>query len=259
VLSTPVASATAAGAAGAPDIPSVEPAAPIDIAGRWAMFHFEDPVGVQVTEDGVGNLMGFGCASGTPPLDAPELSPSYCGDVQGTVQENRAYFDFKFQGYDYIADTTVSADGQRMTGRFHGAVDWLTYPTAWLRVPDGDPGLLHSHSLDDPPSGGRYDLRLTDAAPGATEYVRDHVYSLSYYGGRLISDFGAFWYSEIAPPDADGAFAVGPVPMTDPALAISMVLHVTGTLISQVSAVTGSGHEYVFAATPTPVQPPSPR
>jgi len=247
-----------ASAAGAPDTPSSEPAlAPIDISGRWAMFHFEDPVGIQVTED-AGALTGRGCASGTPPGDAPRLSEQYCGDVQGTVKANRAYFDFTFLDADYIADTTVSVDGQRMTGRFHGAENWLSYPTAWLRVPDGAPGLLHSSSLNNPVGAGSYDLHLLQATPGATEYVTEHVYSLSYINGRLISDLGAFWYSEIASPDALGSVAVGPVPMTEPALAVSMVLEVTDTQISQVVANTGSGHVYVFVATPTPVPPPSP-
>ena len=159
LVTTPAAgagAANAAGAAGSPDTQTGElPVPAIDIAGRWAMFHFEDPVGIQVTEDDAGALTGRGCASGTPPLESPQSSPGYCGDVHGTVQANRAHFEFAFMGYDYIAETTVSADGQRMTGRFHGAVDWLAYPTAWLRVPDGAPGLPHSRSLDNPAGAGR--------------------------------------------------------------------------------------------------------
>lgn len=226
--------------------------APTHVAGRWAMFHFEDPVGVQLAEDAVGNLTGPGCASGTPPF----AMSAFCGDVHGRLTGNHAYFDFTFQGYTYIADTTVSADGQRMTGRFHGVADWLPYPTAWLRVPDGEPGLVPREPIHEPYGAGTYDLRLLNAASGGTEYLSDHVYSLSYEAGRLISDLGVFWYSEIALPSADGKIAVGPVPATEPALAVSMILQVKPLYweygqITQLSAVTGSGHRYVFAATPT--------
>lgn len=101
-------------------------------------------------------------------------------------------------------------------------------------------------------------MNLTQSPPGATEYVTNHVYSLSYFNGRLISDLGAFWYSEIAPPKADGSVVVGPVPMTEPALAVSMTLVVGDEQINQVVANTGSGHTYVFAASPTPEPPPHP-
>jgi hypothetical protein len=244
-------SAGQAGTAGAaPKTP------PSEIAGRWAMFFFEDPVGIQVTEAD-GTLTGLGCASGTPPLQEPNLD--YCGDVHGTVQANQASFDFKFDRYDYIANTTVSADAQRMTGRFHGAVDWLPYPTAWLRVSEGKEGLPGRDPSDPPEESGDYDLRLSNADPGATEYVPNTVYSLYYsYRGSLSGDLGCFWDAEITRPNADGPIQVGPVPLTDPALPVSMSIEVNEKRLTQFSVVTGSGHSYTFSAVPTPIPPPSP-
>ena len=41
-----------------------------NIAGRWAMFTFEDPVGVELSE-AEGALSGQGCAGGVPSLNDP--------------------------------------------------------------------------------------------------------------------------------------------------------------------------------------------
>jgi hypothetical protein len=227
-----------------------------DIAGRWGMFCFEDPVGIQVSEV-AGNLTGVGCASGTPPFS--ELDPFYCGDVEGMVQANQASFDFHFDRYRYLADTTVSADGQRMTGRFYGAAGLLPYPTAWLHVPDGQIRLTLRDWNDPPEEMGSYDLRLSNADPGATEYVPNKVYSLVYRdNGNLEGDLGCFCDSEVTRPSADGPIQVGPVPPTDPALPVSMSIEVSEQRLTQFSVVTGSGHSYTFSAVPTPIPPPSP-
>jgi hypothetical protein len=76
------------GAAGQPDAPT------LDISGRWALFNFEDPVGVQLFQNG-NSLTGRGCDVGTPPAN-PEVEPNLCGDIEGNVTGNQTYFEFHF-------------------------------------------------------------------------------------------------------------------------------------------------------------------
>ena len=237
----------AAGMAGMPQAPIDEPL-PSDVAGRWGLFEFEDPVGVQLIQsDGV--LSGRGCAAGAPP-EAPGYS-SFCGDISGKVEESEVFFVFNFEFASYAAFTTVSKDGQRMTGRFHGVQDFLPYPTAWLRVPDDQSWLEYPvHDADDP-LAGLYELRLQDASAGASEYSADKVYSFRYYEGAIASDLGSFWNSEISRAEPGGPFTVGPVPATAPELAISMSMEVGEQGFTQVRATTASGHAYVFAAART--------
>src|SRR6187551_2612348 len=55
---------------------------PIDISGRWGMFDFEDPVGVQLMQDADGRLTGRGCAAGAPGVPAFDAFPGdlgFCG------------------------------------------------------------------------------------------------------------------------------------------------------------------------------------
>jgi hypothetical protein len=234
------------GAAGRPDAPTV------DISGRWAMFQFEDPVGVQLVQTG-GVLTGQGCVSGVPPLDS-DPGP-YCGGIQGTVTGNHASFVFHPLGDSYIADATVSSDGMRMTSRFHG-VSWLPFPTAWLRVADGQIWLTPASVPGQPYASGSYQLILSSAAPGATEYLPDTTYHLIYDRGRLSGDLGSFWTSEISPLNDSrsgiGSFRVGPVPETDPALPVSLSMDIGAGVFTHVAAVTGSGHAYEFSASVVP-------
>src|SRR5258707_4211377 len=51
----------------APPAGQPPPQAPqlLSIAGRWGMFHFEDPVAVDIVENGT-KLIGLGCDAGLP-------------------------------------------------------------------------------------------------------------------------------------------------------------------------------------------------
>ena len=111
-----------AGGSGGGDAGSTEPQPyekpTVDISGRWGLFFFEDPVGVQLFQAG-NQLSGTGCDVGAPPLNDPTTA-RLCGDIVGTVSANKAYFGFHFDSYDYIADVTVSLDGKT----HDGALSW---------------------------------------------------------------------------------------------------------------------------------------
>ncbi|MES1178547.1 MAG: hypothetical protein ABUL62_29765 [Myxococcales bacterium] len=223
----------------------------VDITGRWALFQFEDPVGVQLFVDDRGKIIGHACDAGVPPILA--YAPYPCGNVSGTVSGNRASFSLPFDDFPitYAAENIVSADGQRMTGRFRANGGWLDYPTAWLRVADGEAYLPLLTSEEARPDV-RYDLRLVSAGPGATDYISGQVYALVSYNDGLYGELGSFYHTELTANAAGDQIQVGPVPPTAPELAVSMKIDVQDKLFTRVTAVTASGHEYLFSASPTP-------
>lgn len=224
------------------------PAPPMDIAGRWALFLINDPVGVQLVQSGE-LLTGEGCAAGTPPISGvPELD--ICGALSGEVHGNTARFHFIVDTIGGYADElTVSADGQRMTGRLQASFPvWA--PTAWLRVPDGDPGLRPRTQSPSTPLSGGYRLELEESLDLGTEYEPSETYRLAYRDNEGISsDLGSFWHTELSQTAEGGSIEVGPVPITSPQLAVSMTLEVEAESVTRVHATTGSGHRYRFRAT----------
>jgi hypothetical protein len=225
----------------------------VDIAGRWGMFLFEDPVGVQLSIDAHGKLSGRGCAAGAP-TNAPDQAASECGDLSGTMTGNRASFTLPFNGslYVYAAETTVSADGKRMTGRFHDTADWRRYPTAWLRIADGQAWFPYPAPSEGLLESAQYDLRLVTADPGATEYVAGKVYSVLTMPDGLTGDLGSFWFTEMTRSGASDRIEVGPVSPTAPELAVSMTIELDARVPKRMTAITGSGHKYVFAVSLEP-------
>ena len=234
-----------AGAAAEPEPP------PVDIAGRWAMFEFEDPVGVQLVQNG-GELSGEGCAAGAPPLPEPE-SGSYCGAIRGSVQAHQANFGFSFESgaYHYSASVTVSADGQRMTGSFH-AVQQLATPTAWLRLTNGQQWLPWDSDVSKPgdPLTGLYSLSLVSSSTGGSEYDATTQYRFFYSGRGIAGSLGSFWQSEMKYALADGVIEVGPVSATTPELAVALKLMVGAEGLTEVQALTASGNDYLFSVAP---------
>jgi hypothetical protein len=247
---TGVAGAGSDGGAAAAGASSDGPTGAVDISGRWGLFVLLDLVGVQLTQVGQ-TLSGRGCASGAPPLAEAEAY-GRCGTIAGNVDGNRTSFGFELENGSgsYYAETIVSADGQRMTGRFRGLTE-VPYPTAWLRVADDQPWLefgIGRHSV----RNGSYDLRLESASEGGSEYDAAKSYGLTYLDGEgLFSDLGSFWHEEIVPAGPYGALVVGPVPVTAPELAVSLRLEISGEAFDRVHATTGSGHEYTFTASPS--------
>jgi hypothetical protein len=243
------AAAGAPGAAGSAGAAPVEPP-PVDVAGRWALFVFDDPVGVQLSQHGE-VLTGTGCAAGTPPHQDVYVA-DYCGAITGEVHGSAARFWFPIElggMHPYTAETIVSADRQRMTGHFMGIGD-VSWPTAWLRVADGEPGLPWDSALEQDPLVGIYDLTLQSADAGADEYSTAQTYRLYFRGEGIASDLGSFWHTEMQAGGPGQPILVGPVPMTAPELATALRLETNGESqsITSVHAVTGSGHSYEFSA-----------
>ena len=243
------ASAAAAGESGV--VAAGEPGMPLttlDISGRWGLFTFEDPVGVQLFQN-AGSLSGTGCDVGARP-DNPDTAEVLCGSIGGLALGNRAQFGFHFgesQNTYYAADVTISADATRMTGRFHGTAQWQRYLMAWLRIPDGEPWLSRAFGSGPMPESGKYDLRLQEA--DADEYSAQTTYTLLFVLGGLSGDLGSFFNTEIQRPTSSGPIVVGPVAVTDPALPVSLSIELENERFSRVTAVTGSGHRYTFRAT----------
>lgn len=251
----PAAAGVSAGAgmdasAGAPRDVTTPPA---NVAGRWALFMFEDPVGVNLVQDG-DRLTGEGCAGGTPPLQTAGTE-EFCGAIVGRVMGQSVEFDFAISmlGFSYHATTQVSADGRRMTGGLYTRFE-IDLPTAWLRVPDASPGLPLVPGGRDAVLSGAYQLDLEGAETGGTEYTADKSYRFNYWSDRgIASDLGSFWNTEIGligPPDlSDHDISVGPVSATAPELAVSMVLETDASGVTRVYANTASRQHYEFRAT----------
>ncbi|MES1184030.1 MAG: hypothetical protein ABUL60_09445 [Myxococcales bacterium] len=235
---------------------------PLDISGRWAMFDFEDPVGVRLVEDANGTLTGRGCAVGAPDVSSPGSStlepgePSLCGDSVGAVSGNRAAFGFTFWSGSgsYATDVTISSDLQRMTGVFENgsAADDGAFRVSWLRVAADQlylerPSPSFGEALD-----GTYDLALEDAGAegqGGSEYVAGKTYRLACWRGAIRGDLGAFWPTELTEASDGRTVHVGPVSATSPELPVEMQLDFVPQGFTRVTATTASGHTYVFAAT----------
>jgi hypothetical protein len=231
--------------------PLVPPAPPANIAGRWAMFNFEDPVGVLVAQRGA-VLSGEGCAAGAPPL---VQSKEFCGELHGNVENRNASFWFTMTALGlvtYKADVTISADGQRMAGRFHAVSDYLSYPTAWLRLPDDQTFLDRGTRLDEDPLGGSYALYVTDASAGATDYVPGKAYSARFFDRRFTSDLGCFWNTEISDPSAGSPLRVGPVPSTLPNLPTSLSIDFDAHGLTKLRAEMANAAYYIFDVTRAP-------
>jgi hypothetical protein len=235
--------AGAGGSAGSVTDP--EPVPPAQIAGRWAMFNFEDPVGVQLAQSGH-VLTGSGCASGAPPLT--ETATVFCGAIKGEVVGSVATFGFPFEpNYYYHAQTTVSKDGQRMTGRFHAIGD-LDYPTAWLRLADDQAFLPQARSAraNDDPLSGAYLIKVIAASPGGSDYEIDKAYRLNYFRHGLSGDLGSFWHSEATDPFEGSPIRVGPVAETAPELPTAIELDFKDDNFTEIRATTPTGHTYTF-------------
>ncbi len=233
-----------AGAAGGPELPT------LDISGRWGVFAFGDPVGVELKQ-GFGALSGSGCDVGAPPLQNPDVDPGYCGPIVGEVVGNHASFAFQMSQERYATDVTVSADGTRMAGRFYTGSGQYFVPVAWLRVAEGETWLVATGESKALPGAVGYSLKLVDADPGATEYTPDAPYFMRLARGELWGDLGSFFGSELTRPVEAGPILVGPVPPTVPNLAVAMVIELSGEQFTKVTATTASGHHYTFSATPS--------
>ena len=239
----------AAGVAGGPAGAggSAEPS-PADISGRWGMFKFEDPVGVQLFEAPDGTLTGTGCAAGAPGFYPSNLY--LCGAITGRVTGETATFSFPledFPGTTYSTRVTISRDRQRMAGNFN-AVAGPVGPMAWLRVRYDAAWLDRPIPIDDDPLSGWYTLDLMADASVGDEFVAGTVYELGYFERSLTGDLGSFWNSETSDPGQGSPLRVGPVPITVPTLPTSLSIDFDAAGFVGVTATTPTGGLYRFSA-----------
>lgn len=244
-----------AGAAGGSGV--IPPA--VDISGRWGMFLFEDPVGVQLFQAPDGTLTGRGCFSGTPGGPTRDQWFDSCvTKVSGAVSGRSAWFGFPLDvggpGAFYSVRVTVSDDAQRITGVFTtvGTPGDDDLKVAWLRVRDDADWLVYpSNELEQERarSVGSYALTLlTDLSTG-TEFGSGRTYHLYYSSRGIGGDLGSFWTSETSRAAGGGPERVGPVSATIPALPTALEIDfLTTGPIRRITAKTPSGGVYVFSA-----------
>ncbi len=239
------ASTSAAGSnAGAAGVQGPAP----NISGRWAMFGWEDPVGVQLRQS-EGSLSGVGCGAGTPPASQAALCSS---DLAGSISGNLVKFDFlstaEILPGRYLADLVASDDGTRMAGRFGiGSLNnefWFAWlPVAgddyWLRVPDDMPSL----------GGQQLALQLSTAEANDPAFAPNIVYDLRFASQGIVGSFGAFFLSEMR-RDSNGSIEVGPVAPTVPELPVYLSLTKTGDAFTSVTARLANGHTFTFNVLP---------
>jgi hypothetical protein len=219
--------------------------------GRWGMFAFEDPVAIDIT-----GPFGIGCYAGLPDPqgwnERDECTP--LEDVRGDGQHLE--FAFMAETYRYAADVMFSTDATRMAGRFHGVGGWSTRTTSWLRLDDGEVWLKYhgEQAMLDAlrPRGGGFVMLLEQGPVPGFERGIEYDLSLSVqgYGAYLAGDLGAFWGDEMRWNEEDEILSVGPVPVTDPSLAVSLTMDFRRGDTVWVVATWASGFSSTFAATP---------
>lgn len=219
-----------------------------DVSGRWAMFAFEDPVAVDLHAiDGA--IAGDGCCGGLGPQ-----TPSFCcGAVNGQIVGRHVTFGFTFNfgpEVTYWTDAFVSADGQRMAGRFN-AVSPVDQPIAWVRIepadawlPRPDPAVTAVLTT----RSARYALVLSDDPPAGNDFSAQQTYRLAVSDRFVYGDLGSFWDREMSWSAGEQTLIVGPVPETAPGLPVALSLRFDGTMLTSVEAALPSGTRYHFQA-----------
>lgn len=234
-------SAGAGGAGGA-----AEAVPPLD--GRWAMFSFEDPVAIDLSEE-AGVLSGLGCYGGLPSPGFPEVGGS-CRPIIGTVAGRHLQFSFAAEIAPYAANVYASADGQRMAGDFHDTGTWQANAFAWLRIGTDDPWLRQSLE----PTALSVALQARSGRFGLAGLVDhyDRPGYLAIYGSMrsIAGTLGAFWETEIAWNEAEQTLVAGPVAETAPEIATQLTLHFEGATFVSVDAVFPSGETRTLQAAP---------
>ncbi len=236
------------GSGGAGGAVVLEP--PVDISGRWSLFYFDDPVGVQIVQDQTGLIRGRGCAAGTPGYQDDQTS--LCNDLVGQVSGNTASFGFSVGsgGFYYSTQVVASADRLRLTGTFSNGARDMQWPVAWIHPPDDALGLtrIEPPRVGQPlgPLEGGYELALA-SAQGGSAYTTEGAYELTYFRYGMHGPFGSFWGSEMTAP-VNGKIRVGPVPATSPDLATTLELSYLDDDLTEVVANVASGATYTFTA-----------
>lgn len=219
-----------------------------NLTGNWGMFLFEDPVAIRLEQEG-DVLTGVGCC--LPDLIAAQYC---CGLITGSVDGDTATFSFPLGdlGDSYRAEIVVSEDRTRLGGTFYrddaAGTPLLSVKSAWLRYGFEQETWLTSYpeleeELRDM-SGSV--LRLSDVSKAGDGYEHGEEYTLRTTFGSVGGELGPFWGSELRVRESDGAIVAGPVPITDPRLPETMVLHRDGKTLQGAEVTMPSGASYRF-------------
>jgi hypothetical protein len=227
---------------------------PVDpgLDGRWAMFWFEDPVVVDLRQDG-NALGGTGCCAG---IDS--FSSFCCGSITGTCDDAKAKFSFELGDVGgtptYGTAVYISEDEQRMGGSFsvENSDGGGSLEVAWVRL-QGDAGNLGS-----PPQDlyevvrarqGIFELVLSSEFVGRFEPLEPYSLTLGDLG-FIRGAFGPFYWGEMRWDAASQTLTVGPVPATDPSFATELALRFDDATLVQVIATYPDEPPYFFHVMP---------
>jgi hypothetical protein len=242
-----------AGGADGADGPPSQP--PVSIQGRWGLVIFEDPVAVEIVQNGT-ELTGFACDAGFPEGGLPSARANdLCGPLTGRIDSAAAEFSFHFdvlgQTPNWGSTVTAARDGSRMTGTFSTSPPNPGFAVAWLPVPQGERWLIQTRLPVLLPMMGTYALNLVEASNDLGDFEPSRTYQLEYGNRAIRGDLGTFWLNEITVPQEREAVRVGPVAATEPALAVELEMTHDGQSLREVLASTGSGGRYRFQAVRT--------
>jgi hypothetical protein len=235
------------------------PAAPAQsspaIDGTWALFDFEDPVTVRITQVGA-VLSGTGSC-------AP-LFQACTGELHGSLTDGRAQFNFFMANaapaMTYAADVFVSDDGMRMAGKFGGYETMpdgpLPLSSAWVRAEAQSAWSTGDYQAVTDALGGRggeYDLSLSAATGNLFAAGQPYALTLRSFdhGPMLSGALGAFWAGEMAWQAGEQTLVIGPVPATAPYLPVAVRLTFDADALVSVEASMSSGEHYEFDAKAT--------
>jgi hypothetical protein len=225
----------------------------VDISGRWGMFLFEDPVAVDIVQNGNG-ITGLGCDAGLPdPEPDPASTSIYCAPLRGEVEADRAWFAFDISSYAFRAEVTVSRDASRMAGEFLD-IFGDRYKSSWLRLRDDEIALVRRWPRDQSAIDGRYDLRLMGSVSSESSFDPLRTYEITYiaaYG--IYGDLGAFYYTEISGDETPSEpLLVGPVPPADPTVPVSIRFDRNASRLTHATVVDVHGVVSEFEVLRTP-------
>jgi hypothetical protein len=218
-----------------------------DVRGTWAMFVFEDPVAVDLAQNG-NALSGWGCCAG---LNSDPSFPC-CGPIQnGRIENARASFSFPLGivAESYAAEVHVARTGDRMAGTFY-ALGGSTGTTAWVRIPPDAQWLTHDDAaLRAAVTARQSEYALVVADGDGSDVTASQEYRLVLRGGSLpllFGDLGPFWAGEMTWLESESTLEVGPVPPTAPELPIALRLRFAGDVLMTCEATFASGSTYVL-------------
>ncbi|HEY2901317.1 MAG TPA: hypothetical protein VGL59_12125 [Polyangia bacterium] len=249
--------------------PTPMPVATVSLSGRWGVLQQYAESDAVILDQGAAAFAGTGCSGYLPPEGSTNPYTDTCGPITGNIDGRHVRFQFQVDfsgGVTFAADVYMSADGNRMAGRFFTALQknasldgpgWLGEPTAWGRLAPSESWFARpawpsdvDQALSD--LGAGYDLTLVDDPNNGDDFSTLRTYRLARLASGLVGDLGAFLPNEISftqgPTGETTTILAGPVPETAPGLPIALTVELQGGAVVRVQASMASGATYAFTA-----------